>query len=449
MKDKKTRDAILKFRLIRMAISICCFTLGCLIALFVDNVALVLVLVFLTGCVTGRLYNWNEQKNLYYTLYNGLNIDQYTKLLSSVSGSNVVNLADAYYLAGDYQTAINLSVNALKKKKHRPYHKCRFLYLIMNSYALIGDLDKARNAYDHLCCIFNSAKNGRKIKASFLAVDFFGHYFDGDLDACLEDCLVYSMCVEKFFYNNVNYKILCINPVFFRGMVYYRQGEFEKAKQCFEKVSADEFCTRVSPNIVVLSKKYLEAIDAVDEGALKFPEMLPQDNCEVCKKKFRQGFINKICYFVLVGLLVLYFACRIITTFIPEPTGLDLISREDKAELYAALSEDYDKFEVLKLFWVEHNGKTIESFCIVETEDGVDLHSVVVIVDSGKIDTNLQYEGLSADSISTMWTTDGDYFVRYCVCGSEDEIPEDSFQTEEITVDGDTLYFCVLSIMPS
>lgn len=446
MKDKNVRSCLLKFRFIEAAILIGYIALILSILYFIDNTTLTLVLFAVASVLLLKLTRYNAQKNIYLTAFTGLTNSQYIELLSSIHRSSMADLSSAYFRAGEYQTVINMSVMALRKKKLRPQAKFVYLHNVMSAYAMIGDFTKAKAALDTLLDAFDKTKNGDKIKKGFLSIEFYKHYLNGELDACLEECSAREIYIDKFFSDATNYKFLSIMPTFHRGLIYYRQGELEMAKACFEKICSDEYCERVSPGTTEMSKKYLRAIETGDENTLIFPEIMPDEKCQISKKKARQIKISFSIINSVMAICAVLAAFILIKPFMPDLTGLDYILEEDKEELFDSLTDHYGDFTFLKIFCVEHDGENIICLCVVESEAGVDLHTVLDRKSDGMTFTKLKFEGIANDFSASLLTLNGDYLIHFRIVENKNEIPDNAIQVERIKRSGKDLYFCVLDI---
>ena len=118
--------------------------------------------------------------------------------------------------------------------------------------------------------------------------------------------------------------------------------------------------------------------------------------------------------------------------------------------VHDAVKEHYSSYEILSLIRIEKNGKpTLYNLCVVnDSQNGIDvlwMSSSKNGTDDYKMESSIIADNIELNKEHSITNQKQDLTVEYLVCEKKD-IPDSVLQKEKIKIDGNILYFCIISI---
>ena len=118
--------------------------------------------------------------------------------------------------------------------------------------------------------------------------------------------------------------------------------------------------------------------------------------------------------------------------------------------VHNAVKEHYSSYEILSLIRIEKNGKpTLYNLCVVnDSQNGIDvlwMSSSKNGTDDYKMESSIIADNIELNKEHSITSKKQDLTVEYLVCEKKD-IPDSVLQKEKIKIDGNILYFCIISI---
>ena len=251
----------------------------------------------------------------------------------------------ADFCAGDYKRVVNICVSEFKRGADGEYASI-LLSILADCYFFLGDREKLRAVSEAYKSFINretcSVKKGIRDRMSFV---------DNFLDEKYEDCL--EFCRRRV----IEDRSIEMYNEFRKGIVYYRMGEFESAKQYFGYILTNA----PKMGIATLAEKGIEAIESCNDYSTLSDEVLPDDGFDsgFAEHQKRRKKIN-VAVWVICGVLLAAMAVYVFCT--GETT-------EDRIE--KAVEDMYGDVDVLAAFFAEDNNEKGYDTCVLRTSYGI------------------------------------------------------------------------------
>ena len=388
---------------------------------YLVNIGLIVITALLLKFIVRVIININ----LDFVIFNELNAKKYKEIvnLSKWFSPSIWQRINASFYSGDYQKTIDI---CSKKMGQTCSIQAKFKYIsiIAQVYFEVDDKEKLRLACNKFDKLLEISSNKEKHMKSFLVFKFYQFYLNQQFDECLR---ISNDIPKNISQKNKYYKIQTIYNNFRIGTIYYKLQKIEQAKEYFTKV------INSSSNISVtdLSNEYLSRIEK-KENDFKSVEILPNADCKIHTKEiFFRTLIKNILYYTIV-LVVL------ITSLIPqfkyliEKHNYELQMEEYETKLKSAIETEYDYYEIIEYFYVEKNGEKIDFLCVIKTNEGIDLLSIVTF-DNKKTLSPIKYaESINAETSYCVNSVTSDFYIGFGVCYLKDEIPTESYYITRI-----------------
>ncbi len=356
---------------------------------------IVLVSVALLFFLYSFLIKISANKTIASVLFNDLNAQEFHRIITSSKHflpplSYRINAA---FFTGDYQTVVNIASCQLRKKRCSIKEKVYYLSLLAHTYFGLRDFDKLKlllKKYDEIKELYPSKKLFNTPNSIW---NYYRHFLDGNFEACK------TICREKLLGLNSkawDAKVRKLNNDFAYAVACYENGETNNAIECFESIISYAPYMHSSE----LSVRYVEAIKKNSEMTLLSEIAAEKDfqlyDDRTTKKIQRHRIITTI---LLTLVCVSLIASEVVDFVINEKQnqhGAENNSTivEFEKDLSDAIAMNYDKANFITYFNVTNGTQHIDSFCLVEHGDGLDLASIVTYDGGESLDLIILIENI-------------------------------------------------------
>lgn len=270
--------------------------------LHIPAIIIGLAAMFLISRLNRKIVSTVFMKNVAPVLFDDADAYKYLEILRELKmAKNSLDLFDAAYFAGDYQSAVNTFETYAKAEEAPLDVKAHCLISLMNVYFELRDFEKMRETSDK----FAQLRQLHPSNPYFQNYTGFHRLFsNGDYEACKGICRELNNSTSAEQTNNFYKSMLC----FMYAVTCYERGEKEEARATFELVLTNTpklYCAE-------LAKKYIEAIDRGIEVVISDHPIVPEENIQLSsvkvptKKKRIVSAIIAVALFCL-WILAIYF----------------------------------------------------------------------------------------------------------------------------------------------
>ena len=235
-------------------------------------------------------------KNVVPVLFDEADANKYREILRELKiAKNSLDLTDAAYYAGDYQSAVNTFETYAKAEDSPPNVKIRCLIRLMNVYFELRDFEKMRETSDK----FAQLRQLHPSNPYFQNYTGFHRLFsDRDYEACKGICREWERLIPAEQTSNLHKSMLC----FWYAVTCYESGEKEEARATFELVLTN------TPKLywAELAKKYIEAIDRGIEVVISDHPIVPEENIQLSSVKVPTKKKRIVSAIIVVAVLCLW-----------------------------------------------------------------------------------------------------------------------------------------------
>ena len=322
------------------------------------------------------------KKTLFPILYDNLNAIEFQKIVDNRYFLPPLSYRiNAAFFTGDYQTAVNIATYQLHKKKCSTNAKLFYLSLLARTYFELRDFDKLNlllKKYDEIRELYPS----KKLDTADSIWNYYRYFLNGNFEACK------TFCREKHLELNSktwDAKIRKLNNDFAYAVACYENGDTNDAIEYFESIISYAPYMHSSE----LSARYVEAIKTNSKMTL-LSEIVSKNDFQPyddrTTKKIQRHRIVTIVLLTLVCVCII--ASEVISLVINQKQNQydsenNSAIVEFEKNLSNAIAMNYDKANFITYFNVTDGAQHIDSFCLIEHGDGLDLTSIVTY-DGGK-----------------------------------------------------------------
>lgn len=335
----------------------------------------------------------------------------------------------AAYCSGDYQTTINICAKKLTDKKTAS-KKYVYLLFLARSYFELGDMEKLRVVCNKFQQYVEADVNGEKIRQNYSVMQYYVCYLNGNFNQCKRLCEE-GRDINKNSSQIVSDKTRKIQGDFNYAVACYKLGDIETARQIFEGIIS------IAPkmNLSSLSKKYLDAVNACEHEAKKYPEILP-DFSYILPEHVGSLHLRIINYAMIgIFLLILCFSN------VAENNSNMKVS---DTKLNNALAVEYKEYEIIEYFILTEANKPVDTICIVKNDLGKTDVGVVVTYDKQNTYSFIKIiEDMEIGQTYFQESITSNYNIGFTLYDNEYDIPQDVYQVIEIHVDNSLQFFCI------
>lgn len=316
-------------------------------------------------------------KTLFPILYNALNATEFQKIVDDKHFLPPISYRiSAAFFTGNYQTVVNIATYQLRKKKCSTNAKLYYLSLLARVYFELRDFDKLNlllKKHDEIRELYPSKK---LVNTANSIWSYYRYFLDGNFEACK------TICREKHLELNSkawDAKIRKLNNDFAYAVACYENGDTNDAIEYFESIISYAQNMHSSE----LSARYVEAIKTNSKMTL-LSEIVPEKDFQpyddrTTKKIQRHRIVTTV---LLTLVCVCIIASEVIGFVINEKQNQydsenNSAIVEFEKDLSNAIAINYDDANFITYFNVTDGTQHIDSFCLVEHGDGLDLASIV------------------------------------------------------------------------
>lgn len=372
--EKHYRNSIRKYFVLCTIVGIILISLWFAVCLvipgYISSIFSLLVMLFLMKVTIEFIAN----KTLVSVLVKELDATSFQAIVSdSRFIAPITYRTIAAISTGDYQTAINIATKQIGDKKSRIQQKYYNLSLLARIYFELRDFEKLNlilKKYDELNVLHSSNKNVNTTNSTW---DYYRCFLECNFEACQEICKSKENTLKNKSVDN-NYYIL-IND-FYYAVACYSSGNKEKAEVIFDKI------IHAAPKMHLsnISQRYVDSINFSSELTV-IDEIIPKINYQLydsrTAKKIRcRKIITRILLIIFCSLMIFSSIIDFVEQNRQEPEYNSALA-EYENKLNSALSKNYDNAKVVSYFNIKHEEKHIDTFCLIEDGDRLDLASIV------------------------------------------------------------------------
>ena len=204
------------------------------------------------------------------------------------------------YAVGNYEKAISLCLNELRKTKLKPVEvECKY-YLAL-CYFETKNFEKLKDVCEELKAVFSSDKNGKDYKEKYgLVCDYFIDFLNGDYEKCknIKSCTELTDKKYSNFYK--------IKSQFYYAVALYNNNELADARREFENIAIS--CPDL--NLSKLSAEYLNSANkneaSYETTDVSSYETQKESYITAPQKQMTKGriFVSILCLAVLTLLVI-------------------------------------------------------------------------------------------------------------------------------------------------
>lgn len=299
---------------------------------------------------------------------------------------------NAEWYMGNYEILINLSASTFHKTKNLTI-KCVCLTYLARAYFDIRDIKNLGKTVDSFYELKNDNPKKNNLFSQYKVFNYYKAYINKDFQQCV------YLAEEQLNDNsgaNSKQKMRLLTGRCNCAIAYYETGDYNKAKEIFE------YFIKTTPNLrnfTTLSQLYIDAIDNKDPSCLA---------CSICIKDTKEQEMIDIKKGKIKGILIGIIGVFIIVFFV-WTQFVSRVSYEDK--LKNALYKQYNQVQLIKYFDIEKEKEYIDTFCIIDTEDGLKLVSIVN--NDNALETVFLYEGIDTDMYYYVKSAVSDYYIGF------------------------------------
>lgn len=320
----------------------------------------------------------SANKTIASVLFNDLNAQQFHQIITNNKHflpplSYRINAA---FFTGDYQTVVNIVSCQIRKKRCSIKEKLFYLSLFARVYFELRDFDKLNlllKKHDEIRELYPSKK---LVNIANSIWSYYRYFLDGNFEACK------TICREKHLELNSkawDAKIRKLNNDFAYAVACYENGDTNDAIEYFESIISYAQNMHSSE----LSARYVEAIKTNSKMTL-LSEIVPEKDFQLyddrTTKKIQR---HRIVTTVLLTLVCVCIIASEVIGFVINEKQNQYDSENNSAivefekNLSNAIVMNYDKANFITYFNVTDGAQHIDSFCLVEHGNGLDLTSIV------------------------------------------------------------------------
>lgn len=355
---------------------------------------------------------WISKKTLRSVLLDQLDSIEFQKIANKgLFSANLSFRAGAAIAAGDYQTVVDIANTMLANKKCCGKARYYYLSMLARTYFELRDFEKL----ELLLKKHNDISAKKLPTKQNLVWDYYHHFLNGDYNACLEMCKRKSGSLKSQF-SATKYHV-CIST-FYYAVACYSASNLTEAKSIFEKIVSSAPKLHLS----VISQKYIDAID--NNAKISTIEyILPTENYqpynEKTVKKLKRHRVILIISVILLCISVVLLAVVEYMKYKEEMQRQEEYNAavmEYENKLNNAIQQHYEQAEFIKYFDIKANGQYIDALCVINTNNGWDLASIVTYDKGETSDIIILIKNISLDQSYCIKSAVSENYIGFQVC---------------------------------
>lgn len=271
---------------------------------------------------------------------------------------------------GDYKTVVNMAATQIRKKNCSVRVKYACLSILARAYFELRDFEKLKvlyTKYEEYKKSYSSKSYFRKTNSMW---SYYKYFSEQNYYACKTVCKERNMALKPKAWGS---KYVKLQNDFYYAVACYSDGELETAKESFENI------INTAPKMFLskVSQKYLETIGTSSQPIVSEEEVLPQEDYRPfdvnTSNKIRR---NRVVFVIMLSVLCILTVISSVSDYINQQNYNAKIA-EFENDLNDALSDHYEQARFIRYFSTEYNGQYLDTLCIIDTTDGLDLASIV------------------------------------------------------------------------
>ncbi len=353
-----------------------------------------------------------------------LNAPKFKEVISSYKWFSppMFYLILAEYYNGNYSKAISLIDLFLKKSKSKRL-KSAFIFLKARIYFEQNDIEHLKEICDYV----EVYKKDFVVNHNLDAFRFYRDYVEERYIDCQKFCnQIDKNLNEKSF----QYKLVYANNLFDYAAVYYKTGDYDRAKEYFQAL------IEYAPQLYIskLSEQYLKAIDKKKRIEISV------SGCNEQYVEPTQNSNKKILLrVVFIFALLLLIAPKLINGYKDYKYNQEVKDFEQK--LCIALDEQYEEYYIVDYFNLTRNDEITDSFCIVKDEKGnYDIGFLTEKSNGEDFEFLCAVEDIKKNNSYCVRSMDGAHYVSIDVIMKNEMVAKDYAKTLQVAIDGDDFF---------
>lgn len=371
-----------------------------------------------------------QYKYVYSILYDDLDAKKYydETMKKSKFALNTSPSITANWFVGNYKYLEEFLTNEMSMAKGNQAEL--FAFCLKYVYFETNNLEKMREIHDFA-----------KEMDLGIVNDFFIHYVNEEFELCLKECDKIEDWVRNQKNKHVTFEMVRIN--FMRAVVYYRLGEFDKARELFENI------TQTAPNMQYadISQNYLKAIETGDNHYIS-SEVLFVDKCAVTKsikrEKRRPLLVATAWIAVIMALIFILWGFGLNDTEKDPDFTIDKINTMFNVELRNYLDDTFENWSILGDYYFEQ-----ESIFVVESTNSLNIVGYVFEFEGDEV-THIDFKVYATDiEFNKLYESTFCYDnskVKFIISDSYYNLSPETLYVEQIEIDGLTYYFAIVNV---
>ncbi len=318
----------------------------------IPAIIITLAAIFVILRLNRKIVSTVYMKNVAPVLSDEADANKYREILTGIKmAKNSLDLADAAYYAGDYQSAVNTFETYAKAEDSPSNVKIYCLTSLMNIYFELRDFEKMREASDK----FEELRQLHPSNPYFQNyTGFYRLFSDRDYEACKGICREWERSIPAEQTNNLYKSMVC----FWYAVTCYESGEKEEARATFELVLTN------TPKLywAELAKKYIEAIDRGIEVVISDHPIVPEENVQLSSVKVPTKKKRIVSAIIAVALICLWILAIYFLSRPPELTDdiVEVLSTRPAYDNGISLKLEGDIY--LSIYFVDDNESSWTSY---------------------------------------------------------------------------------------
>lgn len=443
--EKKLRKRCL---FINLTIHIIAFIVVALLYFYLNVIFIFLLLPYFLIYklfIEKKVLNHFASKPMSKVLAKDMNVELHSAICNHIATISPMNgwLLSAATGEGDFQKMVDIACHHIKNSKNKRFINSNLCCLMAVYYGL-NDTEKLRilkEKYDELL------PNYRRSSKQFY--HFIDCYLKGDIEGCKKH-------INKFIKNNKALPFNTARSFFHLGLLNFRSGNTEEAKENFEKVC------QIAPNIYFAqyAKSYIDAINNGEsyDHAAEIGEILPDENYVYpfkrpvpTKKQISARRIHRVVLVIIGILFILVCTDNVIKTkeyydslhkYEEQLEKEREAIREYEEKLDGAISRAYYNAEVVTYFDLQKGDVRVAALCLVKNGTALDIAGIVTYDFDETFDLYLLEDNVEISKYYCFKSPVSSYYIGMQILNTEVN-GDDFYHVEKFTLHNKTYWLVI------
>lgn len=319
----------------------------------------------------------------------------------------------AEWYIGDYEKLIHLT-SAAYKNSGDIRSKCTYLTFLARAYFEVGDIEALTNVVAEFETLQKNNPNKTRIFLRYPVFQYYRAFLNKDYERCIS---ITQERMSKINDKTPNGRMQWLTQSCNLAIAYYSYGDYEKAKTLFR------YFIETTPKLInfkILSEKYLNSIEkgiAVEPCGIVVGKGISYYEQEILSLK-RKNKVTRILLYIVILLACISAAITEYLDYIETKKNSQL-QQEYEINLYNTLSRYYENADFIQYFNVEVETKNIDTLCVVDTGNQLDLVSVVTYDGGETLDIIVLEKNIAISKPYCIKSAVSDYYIGFQIHTSE------------------------------